>query len=151
MNFSHQHVQDSALLGQSQQLWCALCLFPHLVLILSPLCPKYARQKFQQVFHWALVTTAASWHSSTLFTAFAHHCSYPAFILFFLPSFPAALTHQFPCKMPLPSLFLLRSLAHNRKTWNLIKLAYPFPYCRWNANTEVLLQWVSVNFSCICY
>lgn len=60
--------------------------------------------------------------------------------LFFLVTFPSIITHQFPCKMP-----LLKSFKNKRKNGNLIKSMYLFPYCKWNANTEVMLQGESIN------
>lgn len=118
--------------------------FPSLFWYYLP--PKSVRQNLQKVFHQKLVTATTSWHSSSLelFTTFVHHCSFLSvysFLFFsFLPPFPAVNTHQFPCKMPLPSLFLLRSLKNNRKTQNFIKSMYLFLYSKWNANTEVIFR-----------
>lgn len=42
--------------------------------------------------------------------------------------------------MPLPSLFLLQSFKNNRKTQNLIKAMYFFPYSKWNANTKLFYR-----------
>lgn len=108
---------------------------PRLVLILypSPKCEAKPSESIQQ----NLVTATTSWHSSSpeFFTTFLHHCNF-----FFLPPFPAVITHRFPCKMPLPSLFLLQSFKNNRKTQNLIKSMYLFPYAKWNANTKLFYR-----------
>lgn len=151
MNFSC-HIKDNPLLGQFHDLRRGLCLFCLLVLLLSSLFLKYVRQELQQVFHCVLVN---NYHFLTLLSSHAFHCIHTSLILaslysLLIPPFPAVLTHQFPCKIH-SSLFLLRSLVHNRNTWNLVKLAYQFPYCRWNASRGGILQWVSNNISCMPY